>query len=157
MTINEILFALEIFLHDLFTVVWVGGLITLGITVLPAAKKTFGEGPEVKKLLAAIQKRLSILVYISMGGLIVTGLKQAKHAEEFQGLFVFSSPFSTILAIKHVFVLIMIAVSLYRSLVLGRQEGEPSRSREKLSLRLLFLNMILGIAVLLLSGFSTVL
>jgi len=37
-------FAIVTFLHDLFTAVWIGGVITLGITVLPSAKKVLGNG-----------------------------------------------------------------------------------------------------------------
>ena len=39
---NQTVFALVIFLHDLFTAVWIGGLITLGVTVLPSVKRCWG-------------------------------------------------------------------------------------------------------------------
>ncbi len=32
---STIAFALITFLHDLFTAVWIGGLIALGVTILP--------------------------------------------------------------------------------------------------------------------------
>ena len=51
----------------------------------------------------------------------------------------------------------MITVALYRSLALSRQSGLSAPSREKLSAGLLFLNIILAVAVLLLSGFSAAL
>jgi putative copper export protein len=157
MPTEQIVFAIVTFLHDLFTAVWVGGMITLGITVLPSAKKVLGMGPQTKKLMDAIQKRLSVLVYVSIVGLVLTGLLQANRSPAFQGLFSFGNPYSTVLALKHILVLVMIAVALYRSLALGRRSGPSTPSQEKLSAGLLFLNIVLGVTVLLLSGFSTAL
>ncbi len=151
------MFAIITFLHDLFTAVWVGGVITLGITVLPSAKKVRGLGPQTKKLMDAIQKRLSVLVYVSIVGLLLTGLLQANRNPAFQGLFSFGNSYSTVLTIKHILVLAMVAVALYRSLVLGRRSGPSTPSQEKLKAGLLFLNIILGVAILLLSGFSAAL
>ncbi|HEY72820.1 MAG TPA: hypothetical protein G4N99_06055 [Thermoflexia bacterium] len=154
---KQIMFAIVTFLHDLFTAVWIGGLITLGLTVLPSAKKVLGMGPQTKKLMDAIQKRLSVLVYVSIAGLLLTGLLLSNRNPAFQGLFSFGNPYSTVLALKHVLVLAMIAVSLYRSLILGRRSGPSTPSQEKLSAGLLFFNIILGVAILLLSGFSVAL
>ncbi|MCK4831372.1 MAG: CopD family protein [Anaerolineales bacterium] len=152
-----IVFAIITFLHDLFTAVWIGGLITLGLTVLPSAKKVLGKGPEMKKLMDAIQKRLSVLVYVSIVGLLLTGLLQANRAADFQGLFSFANTYSIFLSLKHVLVLAMIAITLYRSLVLGRRTGPSTPAQEKLSVKLLLLNMVLGVAVLLHSGFGAAL
>ena len=154
---KQIMFAIITFLHDLFTAVWVGGIITLGITVLPSAKKVLGMGPQTKKLMDAIQKRLSVLVYVSIVGLLLTGLLQANRNPDFQGLFSFGNSYSTVLTIKHILVLAMVAVALFRSLVLGRRSGPSTPSQEKLKAGLLFLNIILGVAILLLSGFSAAL
>ncbi len=49
MSAQTIIFALVTFLHDLFTAVWIGGLITLGLTVMPSVKKVLGKGPQTKK------------------------------------------------------------------------------------------------------------
>ncbi len=154
---KQIVFAIVTFLHDLFTAVWIGGLITLGLTVLPSAKKVLGMGPQTKKLMDAIQKRLSVLVYVSIVVLMLTGMLQANRNPAFQGLFSFGNSYSTVLTFKHILVLVMVAVALYRSLVLGRRSGPSTPSQEKLSAGLLFLNIILGVAILLLTGFSVAL
>lgn len=150
---NPTLYAIIVFLHDLFTAVWIGGLITLGLTVLPSAREVLGKGPQMKKLLGAIQKRLSTLVYVSIVGLILTGMLQANRNPAFEGLFHFGSAYSTMLSLKHIVVLVMIGVALFRSLVLGRREP-LTPSQEKMSMGLLLLNMALGIVVLLLTGLS---
>ena len=154
---KEFVFAIVIFLHDLFTAVWIGGLITLGITVLPSVKTVLGMGPQTKKLMDAIQKRLSVLVYVSIVGLVLTGLLLSNRSPAFQGLFSFANTYSTVLSLKHVLVLAMIAVALLRSLVFGRRSEPPAPTQEKLKVGLLFLNIALGIGVLLLSGFAAAL
>ena len=151
---QQAVFAMVKFFHDLFTAVWIGGLVTLSITVLPAVKQVLGTGPQTKKLVDTIQKRLSVLVYVSIGGLVLTGMLQARRSPAFMGLFSFGNAYSIILALKHILVVVMVGVALYRSLVLGRQGGPSTATQEKLSAGLLFLNVLLGIAVLLLSGFS---
>lgn len=151
---KQLVFAAVVFLHDLFTAVWIGGLITLGVTVLPAAREVLGKGPQTKKLVDTIQTRLSLLVYISMAGLVLTGLLQANRNPAFQGLFSVGNAYSTFLTLKHVLVAFMIGVGIYRSLVLRRRSGPPSPAQEKLSVGLLLANILLGIGVLLLTGLS---
>ncbi|MDF1515690.1 MAG: CopD family protein [Anaerolineae bacterium] len=157
MPTKTIVFALVTFLHDLFTAVWIGGLITLGLSVIPTAKKVLGKGPQTKKLVDAFQKRLSVLVYVSIVGLLLTGVLQANRSTEFQGLLHFGNAYSTVLSVKHILVVAMVGIALYRSLVLGRQRKPSSSSPEKLSAGLLLTNIILGITVLLPSGFCAAL
>ena len=153
---NTIFIALITFLHDLFTAIWIGGLITFGLTVMPSAKKIFGKGPETKKLMDAIQKRHSVWVYVSIAGLVLTGILQARGSPAFQGLFSFGNAYSTVLAIKHILVITMIAIALYRS-VLGRAGVKPEPAKEKLKASLLIINIVLGVAILLASGFNAAL
>jgi uncharacterized membrane protein len=145
------------FLHDLFTVVWIGGLIAIGISILPATRQALGQGPQMKQLMDQVQKRQGLLVYVSIVGLLITGVIQARQATSFQGLFRFSNAYSAALTIKHILVLAMIAIALYRSLVLGRKGEASTPAQEKLSVRLLFINVALGIAILLASAYTAVL
>jgi len=71
------------------------------------------------------------------------------------GLFSFGNLYSAVLAIKHFLVLTMISVALFRNLALGW--GNPTPSREKLKIGLLYLNASLGVVVLLFSGFRAAL
>ncbi len=154
MSTQTIVFALVTFLHDLFTAVWIGGLITLGLTVMPSVKKELGKGPQTKKLMDAIQKRHSVWVYVSLVGLILTGLLQANRSSEFLGLFSFGNAYSVVLTIKHILVLVMIVIALYRSLAM---KSTSTPSQEKLKAMLMLLNIIFGVAILLLSGFTAAL
>ena len=64
MSMQIVLPVLVRFLHDLFTAVWIGGLITVGAVVLPAMKKQGN-----KELAKNIQKRLNKIVIVSIVGL----------------------------------------------------------------------------------------
>ena len=152
MSTQTIVFAMVTFLHDLFTAVWIGGLITLGLTVMPSIKKMLGKGPETKKLMDTIQKRQSVLTYVSLVGLVLTGLLQANRTSEFLGLFSLGNTYSAVLAVKHILVIAMIVIALYRSLVLSKA---TTHAQEKLKAALLILNIIFGVSILLLSGFAT--
>lgn len=157
MNTNIIAIALITFLHDLFTAIWIGGLIAIGLSALPATRQILGKGPQTKKLMEAIQKRQSLLVYVSIAGLLITGLLMARRAPEFSGLFSFATTYSIGLSVKHIIILGMIGIALYRSLVLGKEGASSSPARERLSAGLLFANILLGITVMLVSGFLSAL
>ncbi len=154
MPTKTIVFGLVTFLHDLFTAAWIGGLITLGLSVMPAIRKILGKGPETKKLMDAIQKRNSVLVYASMIGLVLTGLLQANRTPVFLGLFSLGNTYSVVLAVKHILVIAMIAIALYRSLALTKT---TTPKQERLKKVLMMSNIVFGIFILLLSGFAAVL
>ena len=152
MTVQTFVFAFVTFLHDLFTVIWMGGLIVTVISYLPALKKALGPGPQVKKVMSAFQNRQSIWVYISMGGLILTGLLLSNRNPEFDSLFGFGNAYSVALSIKHILVILMIGITLYRSLILSRPQAVMTPEKEQLSFKLLLINAVLAVAVLFSSG-----
>lgn len=152
MDVKTIVFVLASFFHNLFTAIWMGGLIVTVISILPAVKETLGSGPQVKKVMMAFQKRQSVWVYISMAGLIVTGLMLSNRNPEFEHLFGFGNTYSVLLSVKHILVLILIGSTLYRTLVLGRAQGPLTPKKERLNIQLLLVNAALAVAVLFSSG-----
>ncbi|RLD08816.1 MAG: hypothetical protein DRI65_00935, partial [Chloroflexota bacterium] len=116
--------------------------------------KVLGKGPETKKLMDTIQKRNSVLVYASMVGLVLTGLLQANHSSAFLGPFSFGNAYSAVLAVKHILVVLMIVIALYRSLALSKT---TTHGQEKFKGILLILNLLFGISILLLSGLAAAL
>ena len=157
MDIKIIVFALATFFHDVFTVIWMGGLLITVISFMPAVRETLGAGPPVKKVMQAFQKRQSVWVYISMGGLIVTGLMLSKHSSQFEHLFAFNNTFVALLSIKHILVILLICLSLVRALILGQSRSNITPQKEHLSRMILILNILLAVAVLLASGFMAAL
>lgn len=152
MDAKTLIFAFVSFFHDLFTVIWLGGLIVTVISYLPALKDTFGVGPQIKKAIMAFQKRQSLWVYVSMGGLILTGLLMSNRNPEFERLFGFGNAYSATLSIKHILVVLMIGITLYRSLILNRPQEVMTPKKEQLSFRLLLINVVVAVAVLFTSG-----
>lgn len=72
--------------------------------------------------------RLTSFVYKSMALLAASGLLLARHSPAFRGFFSFQNPYSALLVVKHLLVVLMIAIGLFRSLVPARQPaGSPSR------------------------------
>jgi len=152
MAAKTLVFAFVSFFHDLFTVIWMGGLVVTVLSYIPALKEALGPGPQIKKVMMAFQKRQSIWVYVSMGGLILTGLLMSNRNPDFEHLFGFGNTYSVTLSIKHILVILMIGITLYRSLILNRNQAVLTQEKERLSFQLLILNAITAIAVLFTSG-----
>jgi len=149
MSAKLIIYILVSFLHDFFTAIWMGGMMVTLLAYMPAIKESLGPGPQTKKVMAAFQKKQSAWVYTSITGLIITGLLMNKRSPHFQHLFAVGNPYSVALTIKHVTVLVMVGISLYRVLVLGKRKGPSSPATEKLNARLLMINVILAALILL--------
>ena len=109
MPAKPIVLALVTFFHDLFTVAWLGGLFTLALVVLPTALGVWGRGPETRRLMDGIQRRLSPIVYVSIVGLAITGALLARRNPAYGGLLSFANPYTTIVSIKHLLMLAMAA------------------------------------------------
>ena len=152
MAVKTLIFAFVSFFHDLFTVIWMGGLVVTVLSYIPALKEALGPGPQIKKVMMAFQKRQSIWVYVSMGGLILTGLLMSNRNPDFEHLFGFGNTYSVTLSIKHILVILMIGITLYRSLILNRNQAMLTQEKERLCFQLLIINAITAIAVLFTSG-----
>lgn len=154
-------------LHMLATVVWIGGLVSLGVFVLPAARKSLDEAA-YSKFLTQLVAGLQRIGWFCLGVLIVTGMFQLSAHPQYQGFLAITTPWASALFIKHLVIGGMIAVSAYISwwllpalnrLSLMRQGSQPGREAELESLRkretfLLKLNLVLAVIVLLLTAWA---
>ena len=154
MPVKTLVYAFVIFLHDLFTAVWMGGLLVTVIATIPAMKEVLSPGPVTKKVMAAFQTRQRVWVYISMAGLVVTGLLLGRQSGQFAGLFSFSNPYSIVLSIKHILVILMIGLTLYRSIVLNPNRKGMTPAKEKWNFKILVINAGLAVGVLMLSALT---
>ena len=145
------------FLHNFFTVIWIGGMFTLGLVVFPSIKKVLDMGPQTMQLINTIQNKLSKFIYIAIAGLFISGAVMAKAVPEFQGLFNFGNKYSFFLGIKHILFILMIIIAILRSQVVGRNMKGPNPKIVKIKAGMLMLNMFLGLLVLLLSGLNSTL
>lgn len=143
------------FLHDLFTSLWIGGLAFMVLILMPVVRKYFEDKKEGEAFQEKAQNRLKIVVYISMVGLIVTGILMSVFANNsgYGHPFSFVNTYSTIVTIKHILVILMVIITITKSQILDRLKS-PSMALKKARMILIPINLFLGIAVLVLSGFS---
>ena len=148
------------FLHSTFTALWIGGMLALAFSVLPAIRKILGKSKETKMLNALIKKRLSLLTYISMAGLVITGMFMARQVASsglYTGFLSFGTEYSTLLSIKHILYIVMISLSIFRSLIVDRVKKLTPKQNQTFNMLTLMLNVLAGLAVLFLSAYTSVL
>lgn len=150
---NPAIFGLITALHDLFTAIWIGGLIFMALILIPSILKLKGRNPESEQLILSIGKRLRYFVYVSIVGLIATGILLSRQAPLYTSPFSFTNQYSIFVSVKHIIIIPMIIIALVKSLYLDRIK-EPSEVLKKVRMALIFVNLLLGIVVLILSGMS---
>lgn len=169
--------ALVLFLHDLFTVVWIGGILFTALVLMPALRAAreagaagagaagpmatgskagpavAGEGP-----LAAFTRRVQALqspfVIASVLGLSVTGVLLAR-VNGVEGIFRFDTPYHVVLSVKHVLVIALVAMSLVRRRVLSASTfAGPAAPGARASAALLAASAATGVVILALSALN---
>ncbi|MBS3794161.1 MAG: CopD family protein [Candidatus Thorarchaeota archaeon] len=153
---NLIVMILMRFLHNLFTVMWIGGMIVLGIGILPVIQTTVEKG-ERMKMVEAIRIRMNKLVAMSIIGLFLTGLFMSNASPSFEGYLSLANQYSTILSIKHVAVGVMVIITLVRNRMLSNLKSKARKKQQKITALLLIVNIIIGILVLFLSAWTAAL
>ena len=139
------------FLHNLFTVVWIGGLVLTAFVVLPGIRKN----PKVSEPMVAIdgiQDRLKPFALTSMAGLAITGLLLGRSSKNFTGLMDFGTQYMTALSLKHILIVVMVILAFVRLSINKKVEIKKNMQLQKASVGLLALNALLGIVVLFLSS-----
>jgi len=95
-----------------------------------------------------------------MVGLIITGMFMARQAASsglYTGFLSFGTEYSTLLSIKHILYLNMIALSVFRSQIVDRVKIFTPKQNQTLNMLTLMLNVVAGLAVLFLSAYTSVL
>ncbi len=151
----NIFFALLEWVHLLATIAWIGAMTVLLLVIIPSAKKTLLPNETTfKDFMKAIGKKMTLLVNVSILIFFITGialgiLKEAKTTE-----------WSTVLIIKLIIVFLMVGIHISRLKVIApyleRKAKEDPLSRifmklKKFQTNLVWVNLMLGIIVLLLS------
>jgi len=103
---------LAYWLHMLATVIWIGGLATLTILVLPAARKTL-DIRAYADLIGGLQRRLDPVGWFSLALLVGTGLLQMSANPNYQGFLAIEGRWASAIFFKHLVFLGMVGVSGY--------------------------------------------
>jgi uncharacterized membrane protein len=155
---------LAYWLHMTATVVWVGGLATLALFVLPAARKSL-EGAAYTAFLASLQRRFDPLAWFSLAILAATGMFQMSASPSYQGFLAIQNRWAIAILVKHVLFFGMAGVSAYltwgllpdlqrMALLQARAGAEQTQRLQSQERRLLQLNLILGILILALTAIA---
>lgn len=141
------------FLHLLTTVSWIGGMIFVNIVLMPS--QTVIDPPQRGKLFGAVVKRFTVVVWVSIVVLLLTGLyKTPSHM-----LLSPEGNFGLWLTIKHIVIILMIVFGAVVTFMVGPKLGklapqpgdQPSPefiNAQKMMKTLAITNMALGIIVL---------
>lgn len=151
----EIIPAIILFLHNLFTAYWVGGMLVMLLAVTPSVKKSFQDKKEAMAFTRQLQQFLSLGVYVSIVGLFLTGLLLSNRAGA--DLLSITDQYSTVLLLKHITVVLMVVVTLVRSIVVERTVIIPAPKKPMVKMMLLVLNVLFGVLVLFFSSYLSVL
>lgn len=152
---QTILPTILLFLHNVFTATWIGGLLLMVLVILPGLKKN----PNIKEpkvAVRSVQKRLSVVAITSMVGLAATGMLMNRLIAGNRGLFNFTTPYTVILSIKHILMFVMVALAVVRLSLNKKNEKQNSQKIERISAMVLMLNAIVSLGVLFLSAYLSV-
>ncbi|MEZ4669991.1 MAG: DUF4149 domain-containing protein [Anaerolineae bacterium] len=162
--------AISYFAHLIATVVWIGGLVTLTILVWPETKRALEDNPALYKLLTRLRQRFAPLTNFSLVVLVLTGFIQMSADPNYDGVLKFDNEWSRVMLAKHIAIIGMVICGLAlqyivspalerASLLRERGKGDDAewtnlRQRE---VRLTWLNVLLGMAVLGFTAWATAL
>ena len=157
---NLWILVLSHFIHVMGTIIWIGGILMTLLVILPGAKTALESQPMVGKLMKEVAKRFTPLANISILLIIITGIIIFYYDKNYTSLLDLENRWIVVIALKHLFVVIMIIIHFYRGLILNpkierisSQPNETQTSRlKKISLDLVKINFALGIIVLLLTA-----
>lgn len=154
----RMILAVLIWLHLTATMIWIGGIAFVLFIALPSAKELLGS--EAGKIMGIISNRFAVYVNYCIVLLIVTGISIVVIRWGFSNTWSSDSSLLTVIMVKMVIFLMMVAIHFYRGLVLPRiiKNTQPSEilRLQKLSLNLVKTNLVLGLGVLFFSSFMAV-
>jgi uncharacterized membrane protein len=114
-------YQISVYLHILAAIVWIGGMLFLGLVVVPATRGL--PPPERGRLFVAVGRRFRAVGWVAIAVLLVTGVVNLRERgvtwHAFTSGQLWDSRFGQILAVKLALVAIMIALSLFHDFVLG--------------------------------------
>ncbi len=161
--------SLAYWLHMLATIVWIGGLASMSILVIPAARRAL-DTRQYALLLGALQARLEPLGWFSIILLVGTGMLQMSASPNYQGFLEIQNRWAAAILLKHILFFLMLGISAYltwglfpklRRLALQQARGleNPAASEIQSKLlrqenRLVWANLTLGVLVLLLTAIA---
>jgi putative copper export protein len=152
---------LNVWLHILAAVIWIGGMLFLSLIAVPVLRRI--EAPLVRRdLFRAMAQRFRGLVWICIAILVLTGIGNVVY----YGNTTAGSPYMTVLHIKLGLVAVLVMMGLFHDFVIGpravramSRDGLPPTGTDLLMVALApwigRANLLLGIVILMLAAALT--
>ena len=152
-------------LHMLATVVWLGGLSSVVLLVIPAAQHSL-DHKSFADFLQAVQRRLDPLGWFCLIVLAATGMFQMSASPHYDGFLAFNNRWAVSILVKHILFggMILVSAVLTWGILPGLQrtalrlaKGVDAPEAERLLRRnawLLRINLILAILILLFTAMA---
>jgi uncharacterized membrane protein len=149
----------------LATVLWIGGLAVLTLVVLPAARKVL-DVAAYARFLDTMRLRLDPLGWLSALILLASGLIQMSARVHYEGFLTVEGIWAGAILVKHLLFGLMLTISGYitwgvlpalRRAALGQAGGNDASEMvilQQRSIRLMQVNLLIGVSVLLLSSIA---
>lgn len=167
MTTPNYVLAFAYWLHIIATVLWIGGIMTLSLLVIPAARRTLDAG-DYAAFFGRLQTGLQRIGWMSLAVLVATGMFQMSAHPAYEGLLALTNSWAVAIFVKHIVVGLMVLVSAYITwglmpsmhrinfqLTAGLEIDETRKNkllqREKIVLNL---NLVFSVIVLLLTAIA---
>jgi len=163
----EIILLVSFWLHMLATVAWIGGLATVVFFILPAAKRT-QNAEAYAQTLTEVNQRLDMVGWLSLIVLVASGLFQMSANPNYEGFLAVTNPWARAILLKHIVFFGMIGVSAYltwgitpglKRVALKKARGFDTPEEAvllKRATRLIYLNLILGLVVLIFTALARI-
>ena len=162
--------AVNYFFHLIATIVWIGGLALFAVLVFPEAQRVLKDSPAFYDLLARLRRRFLPLTNFSLAVLIGTGMIQMAGDPNYDGMLQFTNEWSRVILYKHIAIIGMlicgvilqyrVAPALERARLLasrGKADAAEMERLQRAEVRLTWVNVILGVAVLGFTAWATAL
>jgi putative copper export protein len=143
--------------HNIFTSVWVGGMLALVLSVMPSIRKEIKDPGMQGKVIDQVLIRQSRWVYFGIIVLFASGVLMTRLSGQSNGLLNFTNTYTTVLSIKHILVILMAMIAVIRSTVFRKAASSMNKGKKKASMALLMINTLIGLAVLVLSSVNAIL
>lgn len=134
--------AISLFFHILATVVWIGGILLITFLVVPQVNDLLEGQAALHQVLLRIRRRFAQVSNLSLVVLIVTGLMQMTADSNYDGLLRLDNPWSRVLLLKHLLIVVMailglalqwgLAPALERASLLVEREKDDDREWQRL-------------------------
>lgn len=143
-------------LHNIFTSIWIGGMLFMILTFLPVIRTEIADKYIQGEVITEVLIRQSRWVYVGILILAGTGLLMTRLSGKKNGFLDFDNPYAIVLSIKHIFMIIISLIAVIRSTIFREVALSRNRTKKKISMALLIINSLLGIVIIILSSFNAV-